>query len=115
MRLVPSELDQLRSVIRQVAQSQVQSHYRHLENSDVATKRSPIDLVTVVDKNIEQQLTSEFKRLYPQSVVIGEESVAAAPYILEQLGDAKLAFVIDPIDGTWNFANEVSVFGVMVA
>lgn len=115
MRLVPSELDQLKNVIRQVSQSQVQRHYRHLDCGDVATKRSSIDLVTVADRNIEQQLTRELTRLYPQAVVIGEEAVSAAPHILERLGDADLAFVIDPIDGTWNFANEISVFGVMVA
>ncbi|MDT8870969.1 inositol monophosphatase family protein [Komagataeibacter rhaeticus] len=41
--------------------------------------------------------------------------MAADPAILDGLATAGLAFVIDPIDGTANYAAGVPLFGVMVS
>ena len=35
--------------------------------------------------------------------------------LLEGLADAQLAFVIDTVDGTWNFAHGLPLFGVILA
>ena len=35
--------------------------------------------------------------------------------VLDGLGEAELAFVIDPVDGTLNFASGLPLFGVMLA
>lgn len=110
-----SEFITLQQAISQIAQEQVQHYYRQLQPQQIEAKTSPIDLVTIVDKNIEQRLHEWLLTHYPQACIIGEEQVAAEPQILDQLDRAELAFVIDPIDGTWNFANGLSVFGVMVA
>jgi fructose-1,6-bisphosphatase/inositol monophosphatase family enzyme len=45
--------------------------------------------------------------------VVGEEACSDNPALLAGLGDAALAFVIDPVDGTFNFASGVPLFGVM--
>ena len=47
--------------------------------------------------------------------MVGEEAAAADPALLAALADAELAFVVDPIDGTANFAAGLPLFGVMAA
>ena len=46
--------------------------------------------------------------------VVGEEAVAADPGVRAAAG-AELAVIVDPLDGTWNFAHGVAVFGVILA
>ena len=49
------------------------------------------------------------------AVVIGEEAAATDRTLLDAVGAADLAFVLDPLDGTKNFASGLPLFGVMVA
>ena len=39
----------------------------------------------------------------------------STPSLLPRLGGADLAFVVDPVDGTFNFASGLPLFGVMLA
>jgi Inositol monophosphatase family len=55
------------------------------------------------------------KSAFPDSVVIGEESTHREPALLQTIADAELAFIVDPIDGTRNFASNLPLFGVMAA
>jgi fructose-1,6-bisphosphatase/inositol monophosphatase family enzyme len=47
--------------------------------------------------------------------VVGEEAVAADARVLDRLAGAQRAIVIDPIDGTWNFAHGLATFGVILS
>ena len=47
--------------------------------------------------------------------MVGEEGSAADPGLLGRLAAADLAFVVDPVDGTANFAAGLPLFGCMVA
>jgi fructose-1,6-bisphosphatase/inositol monophosphatase family enzyme len=47
--------------------------------------------------------------------VVGEEAVSRDPDLLNGLGEADLAFILDPVDGTLNFASGLPLFGVMAA
>lgn len=40
----------------------------------------------------------------PQALFLGEEAVSADRRLLEDLPQAELTIVCDPVDGTWNFA-----------
>ena len=48
-------------------------------------------------------------------MIVGEEACSDNPALLQGLGDADLAFVVDPVDGTFNFASGVPLFGVMLS
>lgn len=115
MQLNESQLTQLKRDINELARAPIHRHYRHLQHSEVFTKTSSTDLVTVVDQDIERLLTQRLRTQYPQAMIIGEEAISQDPQLLEYIDEHELAFVIDPIDGTWNFTHGVSVFGVMVA
>jgi fructose-1,6-bisphosphatase/inositol monophosphatase family enzyme len=81
----------------------------------VRAKSGPLDLVTDADEAAERLIEAGLSRLFPGCVVVGEEACAADPAVLDRLADADLAFVVDPVDGTANFAAGVPLFGCMAA
>src|SRR5690606_25351843 len=89
--------------------------FNRLRAGAVRTKSSAIDLVTDADEAAERVISAELLRAFPGAVVIGEEATAAEPTLLDVLDSAELAFVVDPIDGTRNFAAGVPLFGVRAA
>ena len=65
---------------------------------------NPTDLVTEVDKNVENFLFSSLKELYPSFLFIGEETVSSSESKKANLTDTP-TWVIDPVDGTTNFVH----------
>lgn len=103
----------VQSLIRLVAQDVVLPHYRNLKSSDIREK-SPGDLVTVADRLSEEMLGSGLAALLPHAAIIGEEASELDPSIMDHLADEQ-AWIIDPIDGTGNFAAGQPPFGIIVA
>lgn len=88
--------------------------FGRLAAGDVREK-TPGDLVTVADTAVEARLTPILMGELPGSLVVGEEATAANPALMDRLkGDAPV-WVIDPVDGTLNFAAGIPIFGTMVA
>ena len=77
----------------------------------VREKTGPLDLVTDADEAAERVMTAGLHRRFPGCVVVGEEAAPADPAQLRALAGAELAFVVDPIDGTANFAAGLPLFG----
>jgi fructose-1,6-bisphosphatase/inositol monophosphatase family enzyme len=110
-------LDRLDRVLRDVAEREIAPRFRKLAPSDVFAKPSagdPTDLVTAADRAAEAELTARLAELVPGSSVVGEEAVAADPSILERLRGSAPVWVVDPLDGTRNFAAGHGPFGTMV-
>jgi myo-inositol-1(or 4)-monophosphatase len=57
----------------------------------------------------------EVERRWPGTLVVGEESVAADPSLLDRLAGAEVAITVDPVDGTANFAAGLPLFAVMAS
>ena len=107
-------LDRVDELIREVARSIVLPRFRRLESEEVEQK-APGDLVTVVDRESERALTAGLTRILPGSSVVGEEAVAAHPGMLGRVGDGGSVWIVDPLDGTNNFAAGKTPFAIMVA
>jgi fructose-1,6-bisphosphatase/inositol monophosphatase family enzyme len=103
------------NIVRRTARAEILPRFRNLQTGDVSVKSRPDDLVTAADKAAEAMITRALSVSFPGALVVGEESVAEDPGLLGQIADAPLAFIIDPIDGTWNFAHGIAVFGVILA
>jgi len=84
-------------------------------DGETTAKSSPDDLVTAADVEAERAITQAVSTLMPEARVIGEEAVAADPSLVSQIPDADCAVILDPVDGTWNFAHGLSVFGMILA
>lgn len=102
------------AAIRDVADAEILPKFRALADDEIIEKR-PGDVVTVADRLAEQALTRIFRAANPDCLVVGEEGIYADPAPLKALPTAELAWVIDPIDGTRNFASGSPDFAVMVA
>jgi fructose-1,6-bisphosphatase/inositol monophosphatase family enzyme len=101
-------------ILAEAAATEILPRFRALAQHEVQRKDSG-ELVTVADVAAEQQISRRLLDLLPGSLVVGEEAVAEEPGGLEALGGAAPVWVIDPIDGTGNFAEGVACFAVMTA
>ncbi|MEM6376416.1 MAG: inositol monophosphatase, partial [Pseudomonadota bacterium] len=103
------------SLVRRTARAEVLPRFQNLAAGQLDTKSGPDDLVTEADKASEAMLTRGLNVLFPGAFVVGEEAIASKPDMRHQIAEADLAFIIDPIDGTWNFAHDLPLFGVILS
>ncbi|MBI3179067.1 MAG: inositol monophosphatase, partial [Deltaproteobacteria bacterium] len=101
------ELAQAAVEIARGAGGIVMRHYRERAGV-VARKSSVIDLVTAADRESEAHVLAEIARRFPDHVVWAEESGKRGH-------DGPFRWVIDPLDGTSNFAHRLPHFCVLVA
>ncbi|HEX2940127.1 MAG TPA: inositol monophosphatase family protein, partial [Rhodopila sp.] len=109
------DLDFLATVLADAARQEVMPRFRRLSGSDVRLKTSVFDPVTEADEAAERAISAALRARFPDALIVGEEATAADPSLLQRLGQAELAFVVDPIDGTRNFVAGLPLFGVMAA
>ncbi len=105
----------LANLLQEAAVKEILPRFRNLQTGEVRMKTEAIDLVTEADEAAERLIEARIDAVAPGAVFIGEESVAADPALIEKLADADLAIVVDPIDGTFNFAAGLPLFGVMAS
>lgn len=115
MTLDEADIGAIAALMRRVAQTEIMPRFGRIGPADIRTKAGPLDPVTVADEAAERELTAGLRELFPDVAVIGEESVAADPALMAQLKQDGPVFVIDPIDGTQNYAAGLPLFGVMIA
>ena len=115
MKFPRQQLADIAALLREAGQREIMPRFRNLEAGSVRTKSGPLDLVTEADEAAERRITEGLRRLFPGCVVVGEEAATADPSLLQTLAGAALAFVVDPVDGTANFAAGLPLFGVMAA
>jgi hypothetical protein len=78
------------------------------EPHDISFK-GPLDLVTEADKAAESLIATRLRSAFPDHDLMGEEGSRS-----ENTG-ARLRWVIDPLDGTTNFAHGLPTFAVSIA
>lgn len=113
--VTPAQRSQIINIVRRAARAEIMPRFRHLSDGDIRTKSSADDLVTDADTKAEAMIARALQIAFPSALVIGEEAVAAKPSLLDGIAQAQLAFHIDPVDGTWNFARGLPLFGVIIA
>lgn len=101
------------AAMREAAERAILPRYRTLASHQIISKAAD-DVVTVADHESEAILAERLSRLLPEAAIVGEEGAHADPATLARLGDA-LCWIIDPLDGTNNFAQGKPPFGVLVA
>jgi len=112
---LPLDVSRLAELLKTAAKTEILPRFRRLGGDDIRSKSEPSDLVTEADEAAERLIRREIDSVVPGALFIGEESVAADPSLLGKLADAELAVIVDPIDGTFNFASGIPAFGVMAS
>ena len=108
------DLTSIAAFVRATAQAEIVPRFRALAEGDIREKR-PGDLVTIADVEAERVLSHGLEALVPGSVALGEEGVFADPTRLELIAGERPVWIIDPVDGTGNFAKGRPDFAVIVA
>lgn len=115
MRFGDSERERLIAAVREAAATEILPRFRALGEGEISAKSRADDLVTIADLRAEARITEAAMAILPGAAVIGEEAVARDAGLLDRIAEADLSVIIDPIDGTWNYANGLALFGVIVA
>lgn len=109
------DMEAVAALLREVAATEILPRFRNLDASDIREKQ-PGDLVTVADEAAEKVMSARLRDLLPGSIVVGEEACAADPTLVRRLGHAEEpVWIIDPVDGTHNFAHGKPIFGLLLA
>ena len=112
--MTPPDSRQVADILEAVAREIIVPRWRDLAHGEIREK-SPGDLVTVVDEESEARLEAELMTLLPGSVVVGEEAASADAAVLDRLDGGAPVWIIDPLDGTANFAAGNERFAMIVA
>lgn len=108
--------DKIAEIIKGVALSKIVPRFQALQDHEISTKSGPSDLVTIADLESEIELTRIFKDILPGSYVVGEEAVSKNEMDMSILGtESDPIWVIDPVDGTHNFAHGVPRYATIIA
>lgn len=109
-----TDFDKVASIISEAAAEEILPRFNHLSAGQIREKR-PGELVTEADTEAERVMTRRLLDVIPGSAVVGEEAVAADPALLRVLEAEGTVWIIDPVDGTANFAKGNARFAVIVA
>ncbi len=106
-KTVPSAA-KLQRVALRAARAAGRIHLRRLSRIKVTRKTNAIDLVTEADQESEQAVIRTLNRAFPDHAILAEESGANARRSAHR-------WIIDPLDGTTNFAHGFPQFCVSIA
>ncbi|MCC5876360.1 MAG: inositol monophosphatase [Candidatus Sumerlaeia bacterium] len=81
---------------------------RHFRNLDGYERKGAVDLVTVADKEAEDAIVAYIKRHFPGHGILGEEGGE------QTVSNNGVRWIIDPLDGTTNFAHGMRQFAVSI-
>jgi len=103
-------VEQLCALVRTAAQQELLSRYRRVR----ASAKVDGSLITEADIAMQERLQGELARAWPRYRLLGEEMDSQRQ--AELLADVGAGiWVLDPLDGTINFASGVPVFAVSLA
>jgi fructose-1,6-bisphosphatase/inositol monophosphatase family enzyme len=112
--LSSADARQVGELMRETAATELLPRFRALAKEDIRMKR-PGDVVTVADEASEQRLAVGLARILPGVPVVGEEAVEKAPELVELIArPGETCWVVDPLDGTANFASGKDRFAMIV-
>ncbi|MHC5112836.1 MAG: inositol monophosphatase family protein [Planctomycetota bacterium] len=81
---------------------------RHFHRGVEVHRKGPVDLVTAADTESEQAIVDLIRARFPDHAVLAEEAHRDAT-------DAEHLWIVDPLDGTTNFAHGIPHFAVSIA
>jgi myo-inositol-1(or 4)-monophosphatase len=81
------------------------AHYGNVSRID---KKGVIDLVTEADTESENVIIDTIQKVFSDHTILAEESGLSS-------GNAEHQWIIDPLDGTTNYAHQIGFFSVSIA
>ena len=102
------ELDRIKRVGVAAAYKGAAVLRAYFGNLDRVEKKGAIDLVTEADTESEAEIISTIRADFPDHEILAEESGL-------NKGISEYRWIIDPLDGTTNFAHQLPIFAISIA
>lgn len=99
-------LDAATQIASQAGEVLMSMLFETREAKGISTKRNPTDLVTRADKAVEELVVRYFRQRFPDHGILAEEGSSHE--------GKEYRWIIDPLDGTTNFAHGVPLFAVSI-
>ncbi len=114
--LTPAEAERALAVAVSAAHLAGREELERLGRVEQVRRKSARDVVTEVDHLAERLIRDAIRAAFPGDAILAEESGehAAAAGARPTAGTGR-AWIVDPLDGTVNYANAIPVFAVSVA
>ena len=103
---------EIRALMERATRKAILPRFRNLSAEEVEDKGGN-DPVTIADRDSETLLRDGLARIDGALAFVGEEAAHADPILLDRLDQP--CWIVDPIDGTRNFANGRAPFGILIA
>jgi myo-inositol-1(or 4)-monophosphatase len=87
---------------------------RGLADDEIRTKKSPLDLLTVADLASEQLIEQGIRERFPEHGIYAEEAISAQDGS-DRLPVTEWLWLVDPLDGTTNYAHGLGLYAVNIA
>lgn len=102
----------MHELLREVSRKAILLHYQTLAAHQITNKAAD-DVVTVADHAAEEMLAEGLAKIIPGLAIVGEEAVFDDPSVADRLSHD--CWIVDPLDGTNNFAAGKAPFGILIA
>ena len=112
--ITPENVTKIGIMMLELIEKYALPNFQNLSDSQVFSKNGG-DIVTEVDLSIEKDFSNYLTKLLPFSFVLGEEAFEADHTIMEQSQLHDYVWIMDPLDGTRNFANGVKCFSSILS
>jgi myo-inositol-1(or 4)-monophosphatase len=110
-RITSAKVDEIENIERaaiRAARAAGRIHLRRFTHTSIANKSNPVDLVTEADRESEAAVIDVIQRTFPTHSILAEESGGS-------IESGEHRWIIDPLDGTTNFAHGFPQFCVSIA
>lgn len=95
-------------IVEKLAREAGKIQMAHLGRVHTIERKGAINLVTEVDKLCEEMIGEGIRKSFPEHDILGEEGIAKRK-------ESELCWIVDPLDGTTNYAHGFPFFGVSIA
>lgn len=102
-------------VAARLAGARAMEEFGYVKASFKTSSTGDKEIVTEADARCQQIIVDRIKETYPDHGFIGEEGSHGKIFKQSPRGDNQIWWIIDPIDGTSNFAHHVPLFCVCIA
>ena len=101
-------IDQLRDLAVEVALAAGQIQLDGLNSAREISYKGTVDLVTQIDHACERRIAEMIAARFPDHQLLAEEGTTAGQ-------TSEYRWIVDPVDGTTNYAHGYPIFGVSIA
>ena len=117
--LTVSDIEKARGLAESAARlvgARLREHFHGEHAEPTISYKGITDIVTEVDVWSEEKICQCIQATFPEHSIIGEEtSSQLSQEELHAIISSRICWLVDPIDGTANFANRLPHFGVSIA